>query len=95
MKPILSCKMTRTELWERPCSMPTWSKRRTQLHISGRDAGDTRFGAGGGLVGAESTSGVAGSGFPPPQETSKNARRSPNILKREKVEFILLFMITV
>jgi len=75
--------------------MLMWSKRRTQLHISGRDAGDTRFGAGGRLVGAESALGVAGSGIPLPQETSKNARRSPNIIKRGKVEFILLFIVTV
>ena len=60
--------------------MLMWSKRRTQLHTFGRDAGGTQFGAEGRLVAAESTSGVAGGGVPLPQDASMAVRRSPNIM---------------
>jgi len=86
--------MARTELWEMPCSILMWSKRSTQSHTSGSDVEDARFKAGGRLVGTESASGVAGSGFPLPQEARSVVRRSPNI-SREKVDFILLFMVLV
>src|SRR3990172_8700429 len=86
--------MTRTELWESPCSMLMWSKRMTQLQICGRDAGDTRFGAGGRLVGvAEGTSGVAGGLIPPPQEASVSARKRPR--KQDNIRFIFSFTPTV
>jgi hypothetical protein len=70
-----------------------WSKRRTQLHTSGREVGETRFGATGRLFAAESALGVAGSGFPLPQEASTNAKKNP--IKWEKARFILLLIPTV
>jgi hypothetical protein len=73
--------------------MLIWSKRRMQLHTSGRDDGETRLGATGRLFAAESASGVAGSVFPLPQETSAKARKSP--IKWEKTRLILLFISTV
>jgi hypothetical protein len=73
--------------------MLMWSNRRTQLHTSGREAGETRLGTKGRLFAAESTSGVAGSVLPLPQETSANARKSP--IKWEKTRFILLLISTV
>ena len=63
------------------------------MQIRGRDAGDTRAGAGGGLVGEEATSGVA-EGVPSPvQEASVIARISPK--KRANDRFIYSFFITV
>jgi len=49
------------------------------------DAGDTRLGTGGRLVGVETASGVAS----PPQEAERQARRSPK--KRERLRFIFPF----
>jgi hypothetical protein len=70
-----------------------WSKRRTQLHTSGREAGDTRLGAKGRLVAAESAVGAAGGVFPIPQEASAKARMNPKIWAN--VRLILLLILTV
>jgi len=64
------------------------------LHTSGRDTGDTRLGAEGRLVGTESASGAAGSGFTDPQADSASAKISPNTMLG-KMDFILRFMLTV
>jgi hypothetical protein len=69
--------------------MLIWSKRRTHLQIWGREAGDTRLGAGGRLVGVETASGVTGGVALPPQEAKSKARRSPK--KRQKLRFIVPF----
>jgi len=92
-KPMLSWKMTRTELWDSPCSMLMWSKRRTQLHTSGRDVGETRLGVAGRLFAVPSAVGAAGGVFPFPQEASTRMRKSP--IKREKFHCILLLIPTV
>jgi len=73
--------------------MLIWSKRRMQLHTSGRDDGETRLGATGRLFAAESAVGAAGSVFPLPQETNAKAMRSPT--KWEKIRFVLLLILTV
>jgi hypothetical protein len=80
-----------------------WSKRRTQLQICGRDSGETRLGAGGGLVGAEAVSVIfcavsaeeaefpfhGKNANPPPQEANAKTRIIPK--RRKNFRFIFLF----
>src|SRR5688500_6551392 len=71
--------MTRTELWDSPCSMLICSKRSTQLQICGRDSSDVRLGAGERLVGMESGPGAVGDGSLIPHAASAKMIQSPKM----------------